>query len=121
MVALSAGRPYRYSVEVVYRVSGLSLPGNGTSGELNRRRNDWMGQRALREQQPAAPQAPRLAAQLVRPQAAPPVQQPAAPQVATPLAAAALLSSATSFPSALLGKGLATPLVRLAHRTTMTL
>lgn len=35
VVALSAGRPYRYSVEVVYRISGLSLPGNGTSGSTS--------------------------------------------------------------------------------------
>jgi hypothetical protein len=30
--ALVPGTPYQYSVEVVYRVSGLSLPGSGTSG-----------------------------------------------------------------------------------------
>ena len=30
--AMVAGTPYLYSVEVVYRISGLSLPGSGTTG-----------------------------------------------------------------------------------------
>lgn len=31
-VALQPGRPYRYSVEVVYRINSLDLPGEGTTG-----------------------------------------------------------------------------------------